>query len=714
MICHVAPSTTSTTAKPEGLLSKMKDIVKSSVESLTHDDKKDNSMEQQGSASQSSGSLGSGSENGASAQISSEQANNSGGGSGGSGGGAGLMSKFGDAAKRGKEAIKEGAKEMKDDVKSMFKSDDEKSSGSSSSGSVKIGTSNNNIQIGSENGQESESRKEGTISRLVHKVEDKASDIKDKIVKPFSEGSRNDPKAPMGSSSMRGDDKSLAVELLDKSHEVVKQPLEKVLKPLDKALGYEKDPLIKMYDTGHEKLRHPLALVSRPVESMFAGAFKTSDEAKKDQERLSSEQERREMKSREDRLRKEGRSIFGEITDRSFELAEKPFEIILKPVDKFLGLDKEGKKNPLLQLIDELYGYSKKPVDALAMPFENILKKMADGERAYQVSVRFNADSADPKLFTRLADGALNIADRVITRPLEFAMRPLGFSQERKNPIVDATHSLKNATKLGVELFTRPIDRIIKEIADIGAIKDDSEREMEMERKRQEASRLVHALDKLHELSQTPWEIVLRPVGKVLGYNKEGKREPLLRAWDVIHQVVRTPIQVLSKPLEDAILGESKRQQMAHKYQAKAEVRGTANSDKKDEGKKNFFTEQIKKMEKFAAKPLDALTSPIRRLILGEDGTKTIAKAQMGGVSAKVQTNSGSNSGPDKIVKTLEQMNNVVLKPIEVITQPISDILMPDEKNKSSKKLDVKVQASASSQQRGPSISASASAQVKG
>jgi hypothetical protein len=157
-----------------------------------------------------------------------------------------------------------------------------------------------------------------------------------------------------------------------------------------------------------------------------------------EQERSMSEQERREMKMKEERAKKEGRSVFGGIADKTFELAEKPYEIILKPVDHMLGLDKDGKKDPIIQLLDEIYGMSKKPIDVLAKPFENILKKMADGDRSYEVSVRFGAEGGDPKLFTRLADGALNIADRVMTKPLEIAMRPLGYDgHKKKNPLVE-------------------------------------------------------------------------------------------------------------------------------------------------------------------------------------------------------------------------------------------------------------------------------------
>lgn len=667
------------TPKPEGLLSKMKEIVKSSVDNLRHDEKKNNTMFRSGSAAQVHGNLGSGSESGAPAHIAGEvnvDEHERGGGNNGASG-SGLMSK-----------IKEGAKEIKEEAKSLFKSDESRNSSLSgersdassptsgevmigpAGGSVQVGTAHNSAQVSSTE----DKSEEGTTPKLVRKAEDKASEISEKIRNPLKEQSSR------GASQLAhsGDAKSLTVQLFDKSHEAVKEPLEKMLRPLDRVLGYEKDPLIRIYDTGHETLRHPIAMVAEPVESMLSGAFKTSDEAKREADRSLSERERLEEKKREERLKEEGRSILGEITDKSFELAEKPIELILKPVDRLLGLDKDGKKNPLIQLLDEVYGISRKPVDAIVRPFENILRKMAEGEQAYQMSVRMSADN-DPKLVTRLADGALNIADRIITWPLELALRALLFDQTRKLPIIDATHSLKNATKLGVELFTRPIDRIIKEIADIGAIKDEAERENEMELKRLEASRLVHALDRLHEITQAQWEIILRPVGKLLGYSKEGKKEPLLRAWDIVHQVVRTPIQVVSKPLEDAILGEVKRQQPPSKHQPKAELRQRA--DNMGERRKNFFTEQIRKVEKIAAKPFDVITSPIRRLILGEEADMD---SRSSGTTQAGATKAGGGkpiNESDKIVSTISQLNNVVLKPIEVITQPISDLLTTDEKN---------------------------------
>jgi len=556
------------------------------------------------------------------------------------------------------------------------------------------------------------------------------------------------------------DEKSVAVEVMDKMHEISKLPVEKVLKPIDKVLGYEKDPLIRMYDNSHEILRRPLSLVAKPVESVLTGAFKTSDETKRDNEKLlqtTSDQERREARIKEELARKEDRSIVGEIADRTIELAEKPIEIILKPVDHALGFDKSGKRNPILKLIDEIYALSKKPVDAIAKPFESILRKMAD-DGGYQLSVRFQAQAAagaggasaqaaagstmaapgsdiDPKLFTRLADGALNIADRVLTKPLEVVMKPLnhalGYDEPgKRNPIVDAAHQLKNATKIGIELFTKPLDRIIKEIAEIGAIKNDAEREALLERKRDEASRIVRAMDKLHDLVQQPWEIVLRPVDRALGINREGRKEPLLRAWDVFHQVMRTPIQVLSKPVEDALLGQQPYRPPSQRAGAKAQIGGrigpikagasvsvgagsgaaaNAQMQVSEEQKKNFIIDGIRKVERIAAKPLEVITSPIRRLILGEDDEKNgsdtdknnrmvqaKAMGQSGTGRAAVQMNvNGGAGGPDKIVRTLENMNNVVLKPLEVITQPIVDMISPENKKK---KVDIQVQGQAQAQ----------------
>lgn len=520
------------------------------------------------------------------------------------------------------------------------------------------------------------------------------------------------------------DEKSLTVDVLDKAHEISKIPVETVLKPIDKMLGYEKDPLLRLYDNSHEILRHPLNKVAKPVETLFTGAFKTSEESKKDSEKLlatSSVQEQREAKMKEEREKKEARSIVGQIADKTLELATKPIEIVLKPIDNVFGFNK---KNPFLQAIDEIYGLSKKPVDSIAKPFENILKKMGD-EPKYQVSIRFNASErelSDPKLFTRLADGALNIADRVLTKPLEIVMKPLnhalGFDEPgKKNPIVEAAHSLKNATRVGVELFTKPIDRIIKEIADLGANKPEAEREAELERQREQASRLVRALDMLHSVAQAPFEIVLRPVSRVLGMNKDGRKEPLLRAWDVIHQVVRTPIQIISRPVEDALLGEPNRAHNNHNNQqqqggasAKVSVggsnagfkvdarasasgpkQGEQQANRKEEPHKNIFIDNIKRAERLAVRPFEVITSPIRRLILGEDNERAAsytdknnrenqakARGQDGNANQSVtfQLKEG-NRKPDKILSTLDKINNLVLKPLEELTQPLSELIEP-------------------------------------
>lgn len=491
-----------------------------------------------------------------------------------------------------------------------------------------------------------------------------------------------------GQKGSHGDDKSVAVEVFDKAHDVARAPVEKVLKPLDRMLGVEKDPIIKLYDNSHDLLRKPLSLVAKPVETVLTGAFKTTDEAKKESERLlaaSSEQERKEAKQKEEQRKKENRSVVGDIIDKNVELATKPIEIALKPLDHAFGFDKKGKKNPLLQVLDEIYGLSKKPVDALAKPLESILRKMAEGEQLYQISIRVNGEeSSDPKLMTRLADGALNIADRVITGPLEVLMKPLDYAlgydaPGKKNPIVEAAHSLKNATKVGVELWTKPIDRIIKEIAEIGAIQDEAEREERYKLKREEASRIVKALDKIHEVAQTPFEIVLRPITKSLGINKDGKKEPLLRAWDIIHQVLRTPIQVFSKPLEDALLGEQKKKPKS-KEQLKA-LEAAKKAPK--EGKKNIFIQGIKKLERLIVKPVDVMTSPVRRLVLGEDEMK--AGTEVNGDPAQ-KNKGGKSQGPDKIVKTVEDVNNLVLKPLELLTQPLSDMLNNDDNKKDDKK----------------------------
>lgn len=535
------------------------------------------------------------------------------------------------------------------------------------------------------------------------------------------------------------DEKSMAVEVFDKAHEMSKIPVETVLKPIDKMLGYEKDPLLRMYDNSHELLRKPLGLVAKPVESVLTGAFKTTEEAKKDSEKLlatTSDQERREAKMKEEKAKKEDRSVVGDIVDKARDLGQKPIEIALKPLDHAFGFDKNGKKNPVLQLLDEIYSLSKKPVDSLAKPLESILRKMGeDPPQGFQVSIRFNSD--DPKLVTRLADGALNIADRVITKPLEVVMKPLdhmlGFDEPgKKNPIVEATHSLKNATKIGVELFTRPIDRIIKEIADIGD-KSGDELEAEYERRREQASRLVAALDKIHQVAQAPFEIVLRPVGKALGYSEQGKKEPFLRAWDTIHQVVRTPIQVISKPIEDALLGEKPTtRRFANKgkgIQAQAKASASFNGGNAKSGasasinlgggksaenhKKNFIIDGIKRVEKMASKPIEVITLPIRKLILGEDNEKVGSETEKNNreIQSKAQANSTSGGSsvsaqlnlidgpknsnkPDKIIKTIKKMNNVILKPLEEITQPLVDILSSESSSGKGdqKKLEIKAQ----------------------
>lgn len=498
------------------------------------------------------------------------------------------------------------------------------------------------------------------------------------------------------------DEKSVAVEVFDKAHELSKMPVEKILKPVDKMLGYEKDPILRLYDNSHELLRRPLSLFSKPVEKMLNGAFKTTEEAKKDSEKLlstRSQQEQREAKMKEAVAKKEDRSIAGDIADKTVELATKPVEIVLRPLDHALGFDKDGRKNPLLKILNEIYGLSKKPIDTLAKPLETILRKMADEGKVYQISVRYD----DPKIVTRLADGALNIADRVITKPLEIVMKPLdhalGYDEPgKRNPIVEAAHSLKNATKVGVELFTKPIDRIIKEIAEIGENKNEMQYEAEMERQKEDASRIVHIMDKVHEAAQIPFEIVLRPVSKAFGLNKDGKKEPVLRAWDVIHQVLRTPVQVISKPIEEAFLGESPRSKEHKAHQAalaaKAKAAGqgpkSSGEEKGQRGRKNVFIDGIKKFERIASKPIEVITSPIRRVLLGEDNEKAGNDAEKTNraIQAKANGKLGSerSNQPDKIVTSLEKMNNVLLKPLELVSQPLSDILTHEDKTSFSEK----------------------------
>lgn len=405
---------------------------------------------------------------------------------------------------------------------------------------------------------EIKSKQESEVSRPP-KLKDIIQDAKRRGIIPLNEDR----------SVLKGEhvgEKSVAVDVFDRAHEMSKVPVEKLLKPIDKMFGYEKDPLVRMYDNVHEVMRKPLGVVSKPVESVLNGAFKTSDESKKETEKslmTKSEQERREFRIEEEKFRNEDRSITGLIADKTVELATKPIEIILRPVDHFFGYDKPGKKNPFLKLFDKIYGISKKPVDGVVKPFESILKKMGEDEKLYQVSIRFQneRDNSDPKLVSRLADGALNIADRVLTKPLEIFLRPmdkaLGYDDPgKKNPLVEAAHSLKNATKLGIELFTKPIDRILKEIHDVSRTKSEAEAKSFRDHQKEVASRLVKIMDKSKNLAQVPFEIVLRPIGKILGTSKEGQKGPLLRVWDYIHQLIRAPIQIIGKPIEEALLGE--------------------------------------------------------------------------------------------------------------------------------------------------------------
>lgn len=581
---------------------------------------------------------------------------------------------------------------------------------------------------------ESKRRQENEMGSRPNSIKDIVNNAKAKGIIPQYE----DKSALKG---YRDDEKNVAVEVFDKAHEVSKLPVETIMKPIDKMLGYEKDPLMKIYDNSHELLRKPLSLITKPVDNLLTGAFKTTEESKRETERLlasSSEQERREARLREERQRE--RSVVGNIADKTVDLATKPIEIVLRPVDHMFGLDKKGKKNPLLALIDEIYTLSKKPVDQLAKPFERMLRRMGEGEQPmYQISIRYTNDENDPKLVTRLADGALNIAGRAISKPLEVFLRPLnhalGYDDPgKKNPILEAMNQLKNATKGGVELFTRPIDRIIKEIADIGDIKDEQEREMMWQRKREEAGRIVKALDRLHEVLQIPMEIVLRPVGNMLGVNPPGQKDPILRAWDVVHQVVRTPIQVITRPIEDAILGENTRQRQAAanaKAQANRKNPSSTSGDRsgiaiplQSELNKNVFITKIRQAEKIAIKPLEAVTSPIRRLIMGEDDGKRGT-----GVDKNNRDLLGKNDpaqmrrqNNDRIMRTIDKINNVALMPIDIITQPISDLITGEKKfrgrkfgnqyanqNSKSKGLEVKGQVQAKTNQH----EASATAQMK-
>lgn len=634
-----------------------------------------------------------------------------------------LVSKGTELVKDKMHIIEDKAKDVTDKVSKVI-DDKVVKPMSTTSGSGQKGSEGQLSAEATANNQLRGSEKEKHLVDLKRKQEselpNKPTNLKDVVNEAKSRGSipQNEDR-----SVLRGnhdDEKSLAVEVFDKAHEISKIPVEKVLKPIDKMLGYEKDPLLRVYDNSHAILRKPLEMVSKPVESVFTGAFKTSDESKKDSEKVlatMSEQERKDSKLLEEKAKKANRSVAGQIADKTLDLALKPLEVALRPIDHLFGFDKNGKKNPLVHMIEELYAFSKKPLDKIVRPFESILKKMGDDDQQYQVAVRFNADKDDPKLFTRLADGYLNIADRVMTKPLELFMKPLdhvlGFDEPgKKNPIVEAAHSLKNATKIGVELFTKPIDRIVKNVAEIGEFKTESEREAFYQRQKEEASRLVKVLDKMHELAQAPFEVIIRPVRKVIGKQKEPKKEPFLRAWDVVHQVIRTPWQVISKPVEDAILGPRKVKPGASAganatANASANATASANSNstesrgaltamiaagkvastiKQSVDKKNIFIDKIKRFEKLATRPFELITAPIRRLILGEDNAKVGSYTEKNNREIQAKSRSGdaaaqskSDSKGDKIMTTLEKMNNVMLKPLEVMTQPLADILNSDK-----------------------------------
>lgn len=590
----------------------------------------------------------------------------------------GIGEKLKNAISRGGEAIKDGVKKAEDKVGDF---------GERVSNSV-------NETISGPSGSSASSGSSGSTSSNNNNVND------------------NSRSSLFGGSSKSQQEqqanKSPTVEIFDKAIEVAKAPVESLLKPIDKALGYEKDPLLKVVDDSHDALRKPLGMIAKPVDSLLNGVFKTSDEAKKESERLVSQKsfkEQQQIKKGLEEEKKANRSIVGSIADKTVELATKPIEIILKPLDRALGYEKDGKKNPVISTINEIYNLSKKPIDKIAKPFEKILKKMAQEDGGYQLSIRYGGNStaasaaasagnavanaassalgpkgssshnkADPKLITRLADGALNIADRIVTKPLEIIMRPLtkalGYEDDgKKNPIVEATHQLKNATKIGVELFTKPIDRMIHEISEIGEPKSESERELEKDKQHDEASRLVEALDRIHEIIQIPFEVVLTPVSKAMGITKEGKQEPLLHAWDIIHQVLRTPIQIISKPVEDAILGEKPKQ--GHK-ERKHHNKKHSHSNQV-EPSENVITDGIKSIEKIASKPIEKITSPVRKLILGEEAGSRSSKGGQEGEPEK----------KDKIMQTIEKVNNVILKPLEVITQPLSDIIKPNSNNNS-------------------------------
>lgn len=465
----------------------------------------------------------------------------------------------------------------------------------------------------------------------------------------------------------------------------------------------------QIVDSAQEFISRP----SKPIEKLLEGAFETTDESRSHQNKMllhADPQTREEALRKMQQERQSNRTVVGTILDKAVRLAEIPVEMAFKPFDRLFGFQ----KNPLVSSFDSIYELTKEPVDRVYRPVEKTLKKMAglSPDRKYEISVRWKGtkEKKDAKLFTRLTDGTLNIADRLITRPLEIVMRPfdaiLGF-EDRKNPLVETAHSLKNATKQGTELFTRTLDRMIEEIAEIGDYKTNREREEAFERRKKEASRVVKAMDRIHELVQAPFEILLRPISVAAGFSRGKEKTPLLLAWDVIHQVFRVPVQIITKPIEDAIFDDDdtayggdgryrdgskdgyrdgskdgykdgplmrEKQEQSRRLEEQKSDEPPQNeiqkSLRKENKSPNIFINNFKKLQRLAISPIDLMTSPLRKLILGkhsEDEPQGTIKDSMEAKHARKEL--------DKIAITLSRLNNVLLKPLEIVTQPLSDIL---------------------------------------
>lgn len=531
------------------------------------------------------------------------------------------------------------------------------------------------------------------VQNSFNKVEDKAKEIGQKFQNSYDEVKNNVTTSIQGQGQGQGQDQSGSSD-----KKINKDQYNKPSSGENSNNGGSKpEGTMDSFILGTQDM---LSKPMKPVGNFLDGAFKTSDELRWEHDKMLAKEGPSSLlseKQKKDDAIKNDRSITGTVLDKAVTLAEKPFELLLKPVDKLFGFDKDGKKNPLIRMFDSIYGLSKKPVDAISKPVEKVLKKMGgqpdiDNKKTkYEVAIRWNEskNKKDPKIVSRIVDGTLTIADRAFTRPLEIIMRPfsgiLGFDGE-KNPIVEASHNLKNATLSQAELFTRPLDRMIEEIAQISDYKNPKEMKEALERRKNEATRVVRVMDKIHEMVQRPFEIVLSPISQTLGFTSEGEKSHILLAWDVIHHVLRTPAQVITKPIEDAIFHkdeEGSRDGLSEELGQGSQVnslpqgqeRGSLFEKSDSQKKSNVFVDKIKKFQRFYFRPIDLMTSPLRRIIMGKHKDDD-------------DDNNSNKSDKDRIVKAVTRLNNVFLKPLEIATQPISDILTGDgkEENSSEKK----------------------------